>query len=68
MIPPLSRSILPNLWLLGAVVGSITCATLSRTKGTAGGICATAGIQVALVFKDIRDWWEQTLFLYKTGK
>lgn len=25
-------------------------------------------LQVALVFKDVRDWWEQTVFLYKTGE
>lgn len=64
----LGWSILPNLWLLGAVAGAIACAVFSRTTGTIGGLCATAGIQVALVFKDVRDWWEQTVFLYKTGK
>lgn len=24
--------------------------------------------QVALLYKDVRDWWEQTVFLYKTGE
>lgn len=23
---------------------------------------------MALIYKDIRDWWEQTVFLYKTGE
>ncbi|CAM9893087.1 unnamed protein product, partial [Hapterophycus canaliculatus] len=62
-------SILPNLWLAGAVAGAVAFAALSRSSsGTAGSFCSTCGIQVALIYKDIRDWWEQTVFLYKTGK
>eukprot|EP00752_Nemacystus_decipiens_P006778 g6087.t1 len=62
-------SVLPNLWLVGGVTGAVAFAALSRSSnGTAGSICSTCGIQVALIYKDIRDWWEQTVFLYKTGK
>ncbi|CAM9351365.1 unnamed protein product [Choristocarpus tenellus] len=64
----LGWSVLPNLWLVGAVGGVVTCALLSRTSGVAGVFCSTFGAQVALLYKDIRDWYEQTIFLYKTGK
>lgn len=40
------RSILPNLWLLGAVVGAVACAAFSRTAGPIGTFCSTCGIQV----------------------
>ncbi|CAM9467133.1 unnamed protein product [Ectocarpus sp. 13 AM-2016] len=62
-------SVLPNLWLVGGVTGALAFAALSRSStGTVGTICSTCGIQVALMYKDVRDWWEQTVFLYKTGK
>ncbi|CAM9381981.1 unnamed protein product [Scytosiphon promiscuus] len=62
-------SVLPNLWLVGAVAGAVAFAALSRSSsGPVGSFCSTCGIQVALIYKDIRDWWEQTVFLYKTGK
>ncbi|CAM9898305.1 unnamed protein product, partial [Laminaria digitata] len=60
-------SVLPNLWLVGAVAGAVSWAALSRTTGTVGSVCSTCGIQVALLYKDVRDWWEQTVFLYKTA-
>ncbi|CAM9344259.1 unnamed protein product, partial [Discosporangium mesarthrocarpum] len=64
----LGWSVLPNLRLVGAVGGAVAFALISRTPGSAGSFCATSGTQVALLYKDVMDWCDQTVFLYKTGK
>ncbi|CAN0282697.1 unnamed protein product, partial [Ectocarpus sp. 6 AP-2014] len=61
-------SVLPNLWLVGGVTGALAFAAFSRSStGTVGTICSTCGIQVPLNSYDVRDWWNRTRFLYKTG-
>jgi hypothetical protein len=61
-------SVFTNLWLMGLVLGGLTCSYLSTTASPLGALARSAGIQVALVLKDLSDFYEQTVFLYKTGK
>eukprot|EP00611_Tribonema_gayanum_P002885 TRINITY_DN12205_c0_g1_i1.p1 TRINITY_DN12205_c0_g1~~TRINITY_DN12205_c0_g1_i1.p1 ORF type:complete len:410 (+),score=68.16 TRINITY_DN12205_c0_g1_i1:194-1423(+) len=64
----LGWSVFVNLWLLGAVAGAAACALLCTTDGPVGSFISEIGMQVALVYKDIKDFYDQTVFLYKTGK
>jgi hypothetical protein len=61
-------SVFTNLWLIGLVAGSLTASVISTTSSPLGALARSAGIQVALVYKDVSDFYQQTIFLYKTGK
>jgi hypothetical protein len=61
-------SVFINLWLLGAALGAATCSYMSRQEGQLASICQTVGIQVALIYKDVKDFYDQTVFMYRTGK
>ena len=64
----LGWSVLVNLWLLGMFIGATSCAYLSTTESSLGRIAKLIGTQVALVWKDIYDFYKQTTYLYRTGK
>ncbi|CAM9919405.1 unnamed protein product [Chrysoparadoxa australica] len=64
----LGWSVYVKLAFAGAVAGAATCAYFATVEGRLGRICKDMGTQVALVFKDVKDFYDQTIFLYKTGK
>mmetsp|Transcript_17992 Transcript_17992/g.23187 ORF Transcript_17992/g.23187 Transcript_17992/m.23187 type:complete len:342 (-) Transcript_17992:40-1065(-) len=61
------RSVSRKLWLVGSIFSAYVGSVLAKKPGKIGVKIRKVGLWFALKYKDLIDFYETTIYLYKTG-